>query len=150
MNEAKRKRLAEVGFQSTTVADFLGLSAGQSKLIEIKLALTGALKEFRENSSLSQTQLAESIGSSQSRVAKMEAGDPHVSLDLIIRALLTLGMTRSELADVLAPQKSWPHSIPLIKASLTLEPNAGHYKFTTCSQSSKPTSDSDGKKTLGA
>jgi hypothetical protein len=35
--------------------------------------------------------LAAKIQSSQSRVAKMEAGDPSVSLDLLIRSLITLG-----------------------------------------------------------
>ena len=41
------------------------------------------------------------MGSSQSRIAKIESGDPSVSLDLIIRALLTSGATRQELAQVI-------------------------------------------------
>ena len=41
------------------------------------------------------------MGSSQSRVAKIESGDPSVSLDLIVRALLTTGATRQELAQVI-------------------------------------------------
>jgi len=106
MDEAKRKRLAAAGYQSTNVTDFLGLSTEQSELIEIKVALTLALKKQRSRISLSQIDLAERIGSSQSRVAKMESGDPHVSLDLIIRALLALGMTRCELASVISPRHS--------------------------------------------
>lgn len=104
MNEAKRKWLEDAGFRVGTVAEFLGLTQAESELIEIKLSLTHALKQQRCKSGLSQCQLAEKIGSSQSRVAKMEAGDPHVSLDLMIRALLALGMTRPELAAAISPQ----------------------------------------------
>ncbi len=71
MDTAKRERLEAKGFRVSTVADFLGLSTEQSELIEIRVALTLALKEQSEGSSLSQSQLAEQIGSSQSRVAKM-------------------------------------------------------------------------------
>ena len=82
-------------------------------LIEINLAFTNALRKQRETSGLPQAELAGKIGSSQSRVAKMEAGDPHVSLDLMIRALLAAGMTRTELADVIAgrrPEEAAPVS----------------------------------------
>ena len=34
--------------------------------------------------------------STQSRVAKMEAGDPSVSVDLLIRTLLALGLNRQQ------------------------------------------------------
>ncbi len=101
MDTAKRERLEAKGFRVSTVADFLGLSTEQSELIEIRVALTLALKKQREGSSLSQSQLAEQIGSSQSRVAKMQAGDPHVSLDLMIRALLATGMTRGRIAETI-------------------------------------------------
>jgi DNA-binding XRE family transcriptional regulator len=106
MDEAKRKRLEKAGFRIGTVAEFLGLTPEQSELIEIKLVLTDALRKQRETSGLSQAELAEKIGSSQSRIAKMEAGDPHVSLDLMIRALLAAGMTRRELASVIAGQEA--------------------------------------------
>ncbi len=63
----------------------------------MKLCLTNALKEARQKRRLSQTDLAQRLGSSQSRVAKIEAGDPSVSLDLIVRALFATGATRREL-----------------------------------------------------
>jgi len=47
---------------------------------------------------LSQQQLASLIKSSQSRVAKMEAGDPTVSLDLLVKTLLALGASDRDLA----------------------------------------------------
>ena len=104
MDSEKHKRLEKAGFRVTTVAEFLGLSPAESELIEIKLAFTYALRKQRETSGFSQAELAGKIGSSQSRIAKMEAGDPHVSLDLMIRALLAAGMTRGELAEVIAGQ----------------------------------------------
>ena len=106
MDAEKRERLEKVGFRIGTVAEFLGLTQAQSDLIEIKLAFTDALKKQRMTSELSQAELAEQIGSSQLRVAKMEAGDPHVSLDLMIRALLAAGMTRNALAEVVAGKPS--------------------------------------------
>lgn len=59
------------------------------------------VKELRKNKNLSQNALAKKMGSSQSRIAKIESGDPSVSLDLIVRALLTSGATRQELAQVI-------------------------------------------------
>jgi alkylhydroperoxidase/carboxymuconolactone decarboxylase family protein YurZ len=40
--------------------------------------------------------------SSQSRVAKIETGDPSVSLDLLVRAVLSAGATKKEIARALA------------------------------------------------
>ena len=39
--------------------------------------------------------------SSQSRVTKIEAGDPTVSLDLLVRAVLAAGTTKKELGKML-------------------------------------------------
>jgi hypothetical protein len=41
------------------------------------------------------------LASSQSRVAKMEKGDPSVSIDLLIRSLFNLGMSKKYLAQIL-------------------------------------------------
>lgn len=146
MDEAKRKRLAEAGYQATTVADFLGLSAEQSELIEIKLALTFALKQQRSKSSLSQSQLAEKIGSSQSRVAKMEAGDPHVSLDLMIRTLVAAGMTRGEIAQAMLPKPA-----SALQSQAPSQKIVGkHYTFTTSPQRPRVGGTSGDKKVFGA
>jgi predicted XRE-type DNA-binding protein len=106
MDEARRKRLEDAGFRIGTVAEFLGLTPEQSELVEIKVNLSAAVRQQRSTSSLSQSKLAEKIGSSQSRVAKMERGDASVSLDLLIRALIAQGMTRRELASVIAGQEA--------------------------------------------
>jgi DNA-binding XRE family transcriptional regulator len=111
MNTAKRKRLEAAGWSVGSTADFLELSPEEAAFIELKLRLSESLKLRRKNQKLSQDTLARKIKSSQSRVAKMEAGDPTVSLDLIVRALLATGATQRDLAKVVAPSgKSSSHS----------------------------------------
>ena len=102
MNKSKRDRLRKAGWTVGTAADFLGLSEAEEALVELKLTLSRKLRERRTKRRLSQGQLAKLLGSSQSRVAKMEAGDPSVSIDLLVRSLLTMGATRKELANVIA------------------------------------------------
>jgi DNA-binding XRE family transcriptional regulator len=102
MDTKKRKHLEAAGFHIGTAAEFLELTPEESALIEMRLALSQALRNRRDAASLTQAALARRIGSSQSRVAKMEAGDPSVSLDLLIRALLAAGATRREVGQALA------------------------------------------------
>ena len=102
MDAKKRKRLEAAGFAVGSAADFLGLTAEEAALVEMRLALSRALRERRAEAGLTQAALARRIGSSQSRVAKMEAGDPSVSLDLLIRALLAVGASRREVGQALA------------------------------------------------
>ena len=104
MNKNKRERLRRAGWTVGSVTEFLGLTEAEAALVELKLTLSRRLKEQRARSHLSQGQLAKLLGSSQSRVAKMEAGDPSVSIDLLIRSLLAIGTTRKELAAVIAHQ----------------------------------------------
>jgi ribosome-binding protein aMBF1 (putative translation factor) len=98
MDKHKKKQLQKNGWHFGSVGEFLNLTPSESEYIELRLNLAACLKRKRLNSGLSQTTLAKQTGSSQSRIAKMEAGDPSVSIDLLIRALLTLGATRDELA----------------------------------------------------
>ena len=106
MKSAKRKQLETKGWKTGTVAEFLQLSPEESAYIEMKLALRKNRQERRKDKSLTQKQLARLLRSSQSRVAKMEAGDPSVSLDLLVRSLLILGETRRGLAKVLSEPRS--------------------------------------------
>jgi DNA-binding XRE family transcriptional regulator len=99
---AKVKRLKAADWKAGTVGEFLGLSDDEAALVELKLALMAAVKQARTKRGLSQTALAQRIGSSQSRVAKIETGDPSISLDLIVRAFLATGATRRELGRVFA------------------------------------------------
>jgi len=106
MKSAKKKRLEAKGWKVGTVAEFLDLSPEESAYIEMKLALSKNLQERRKDKNLTQEQLAHLLKSSQSRVAKMEAGDPSVSLDLLVRSLLILGESRKSLAKILSEQRS--------------------------------------------
>jgi DNA-binding transcriptional regulator YiaG len=108
MDTAKRARLEAAGFRVGSVAEFLALTPEESALVEMKLALSAALKQQRQAQQLSQTALAKRLQSSQSRVAKMEAGDPSVSIDLLMRALLAAGATREELGKVIAAGSGLP------------------------------------------
>ena len=109
MKRAKQKKLVERGWRVGTPAEFLALTPEEAAFVEIKLALSDALRAQRQTVNLSQTQVARKLGSSQSRVAKMEAGDPSVSLDLLIRALLTLGATKRTVARTIETARL-PHA----------------------------------------
>lgn len=102
MNKNKQKRLTAAGFRVGTATEFLGLDADEHILLEIRLALADAVRAQRKKAGWTQTELGRRMRSSQSRVAKLEAGDPSVSIDLLIHALVSLGCTRRQLARVLA------------------------------------------------
>ena len=97
MDKRKKERLAKKGWKTGSVAEFLNLSAEESAYVEMKLALSEKLRERRRRKKLTQAELARAIESSQSRVAKMEAGDPTVSIDLLVKSLLALGVSKKEL-----------------------------------------------------
>lgn len=103
MDSIKRQQLEDRGWKFGTVEEFLGLSPEEAAFVELKLALSKRLKELRVSHQLSQTALARRLNSSQSRVAKMEAGDPSVSTDLLIRALFSVGATPQDVAEAIAP-----------------------------------------------
>ena len=106
MRSSKRERLEKKGWKVGTVEEFLDLSPEESAYIEMKLRLSESLRRRRKRRKLSQVQLAKLIKSSQSRVAKMEGGDPSVSIDLLIRSLLALGASNRELAKVISSSQS--------------------------------------------
>jgi len=101
MDGKKVEQLRKRGIVPTTVEDLLGLSPEELALINLKLHLVKLVKEMRKKGGLTQADLAKQIGSSQPRVAKIENGDPAVSLDLIFRALLTLRVPTQEIAFVI-------------------------------------------------
>jgi DNA-binding XRE family transcriptional regulator len=101
MRKKKKARLVSAGWRVGSVRDFLGLSKAEEAMVELRLALSRGLRERRARRKLSQVQLARLLGSSQSRVAKMESADPSVSIDLLVRSLLAMGATQSDLAQVI-------------------------------------------------
>jgi ribosome-binding protein aMBF1 (putative translation factor) len=102
MLESKRRKLAAKGWVTGDAKDFLGLSKEEAAYIELRLKLAEGLKSKRQSKGVTQMELAQTLSSSQSRVAKMEAGDPTVSLDLLVKSLLALGTSRRQLASIIA------------------------------------------------
>lgn len=98
MKKSKREKLKAAGWAVGSVREFLGLSDADAALIEMKLSLSRSLRERRQRRGLSQVELAKRLRSSQSRVAKMEAGDPSVSMDLLVSSLLVLGAKPTDLS----------------------------------------------------
>lgn len=101
MEKRKQRKLEAQGWRVGSAADFLGLSSEEAALIEMKLRLSQAVRARRTALRLSQVALAKRLGSSQSRIAKMEAGDASVSIDLLMKALVTLGATPSDVGKAL-------------------------------------------------
>jgi DNA-binding XRE family transcriptional regulator len=112
MRKSKRTRLKAAGWVVGSVKEFLGLSEAETALIEMKLALSQSLRDRRKKQGLSQVQLAERLQSSQSRVAKIEAGDPSVSMDLLVSSLLILGASSADLAKTIRGEekRKGPHA----------------------------------------
>ena len=102
MESDKRRRLEKAGWKVGSTAEFLDLTPEESDYIALKMALADSLRQVRTRKNMTQSDLAALLESSQSRVAKMEAGDPSVSLDLLIRSLLSLGVSRENLARLIA------------------------------------------------
>jgi ribosome-binding protein aMBF1 (putative translation factor) len=108
MRGNKRQRLETKGWKVGSASEFLGLSSQEEAYIEIKLRLAPSLRDQRLRRRMTQSDLAKAIKSSQSRVAKMEAGESSVSLDLLVRTLLALGTSSSNLSRLLSPRRSAP------------------------------------------
>ena len=106
MKTSKRKKLGDAGWKVGSAREFLGLSDEEAAFVELKLTLSASLKECRTSQGLSQSELAKRLRSSQSRVAKMEASDPAVSVDLLIRALFAAGAKRKDIAKAIAKSES--------------------------------------------
>ncbi|WP_041522994.1 helix-turn-helix transcriptional regulator [Gilvimarinus agarilyticus] len=101
MRADKRKELEATGWTVGDASDFLGLTPEESAYIDMKISLGNALRERRKSQQISQVALAKRVKSSQSRIAKMEAGDPSVSIDALIKSLLALGASSMELSKAI-------------------------------------------------
>lgn len=108
MNKTKLSRLKQAGWKVGSVREFLGLTPEEEALIEMRLALARAVKQRRLTLEWTQSELAKRLGSSQSRVAKLEAADASVSLELLVRSLLALGATRQDVGRILGRKLNAP------------------------------------------
>ena len=101
MDKNKKRQLEAKGYRIGDAKDFLGLSPEESAYIDMKMALSQALVHKRKQRRLTQSELARKLNSSQPRIAKMEKGDPTVSLDLLVKALLAMGATKKSIAKTI-------------------------------------------------
>lgn len=97
MSTKKLERLKAGGWEVGNTENFLQLSEDEARFVALKLSLVSAVKKSRMKRKLSQVDLAQRMKSSQSRIAKIEAGDPSVSLDLMVRALIASGATTRDI-----------------------------------------------------
>ena len=105
MHNNKKKKLEEKGWKTGGAKDFLGLSDEEGAYIETKLRLSERFREHRLHRKMPQADTAKLIKSSQSRVAKMEAGDKTVSLDLSVRSLIALGASSRGVLKLISNRK---------------------------------------------
>jgi ribosome-binding protein aMBF1 (putative translation factor) len=105
MKKSKKDRLEAAGWRVGSAEDLLGLSREEAAFVEMKLALAESIRRRRQAKGLTQGELAEQLGSSQSRVAKMESADSSVSIDLMLKSLLAMGASRGELAKIIGQRR---------------------------------------------
>lgn len=105
MKSEKKAKLKAAGWSVGDAGDFLDLTDEERAFIETKLALAEGVRKHRTRRRLSQAELGRRLGSSQSRVAKMEAADPSVSVDLMVRSLFRLGASRAEVAQIIRKRR---------------------------------------------
>ncbi len=110
MKASKQKQLEATGWSVGSASEFLELSDAEEMLVNMKLALARKVKEMRLKKKLTQQALARLIGSSQSRVAKLEVADRSVSMELLVRSLVTMGATRAQVGRIVGTQVVQPKS----------------------------------------
>jgi ribosome-binding protein aMBF1 (putative translation factor) len=102
MKPDRQKRLEAAGFKFGSASEFLKLSSAESALVELRLILAHDVRRRRRALRFSQAELARRLGSSQSRIAKLEAAEPNVSLDLLFRAMLATGAKVRDVGRLIA------------------------------------------------
>ena len=106
MKASTKKKLESAGWHVSGAKEFLSLTEAEEQLVEMKLALARILRSARERHHLTQAELAKRVRSSQSRVAKMEAGDVSISLDLLMKTLFAAGAESRDVAKaVTSPRR---------------------------------------------
>lgn len=98
MDMAKVRRIQAAGWSVGDTSELLELTPAEVAYIEVRLELAACFRSLRLDGGMTQVEVAHRLGSSQSRVAKMEAADPSVSLDLMVKALLNLGATPGDIS----------------------------------------------------
>ena len=106
MKASKRKKLEAAGWKVGSASAFLELSDAEEMLVNMKLALAANVRTMRQEKSITQEELAKRIGSSQSRIAKMEVADRSVSMELFVRSLAALGASRTQIGKIVGTRSA--------------------------------------------
>lgn len=101
MRASKQKNLEAAGWKVASTAEFLGLSDAEEILVTMKVALAKRVRSMRQEKRITQLGLAKLIGSSQSRVTKLETADRSVSMELLIRSLVAMRATRAQIGKIM-------------------------------------------------
>lgn len=94
-----KKRIPK-GWTEGTVQELLDLTDAEAAIVEMRLNLAERVRARRRAKGLTQADLAEKIHSTQPRVAKLEQAEG--SLEMLLRALFALGISRKEVAKLFA------------------------------------------------
>jgi DNA-binding XRE family transcriptional regulator len=118
MKTAKREKLEAAGWKVGSATEFLELSDAEEMLVNMKLALAANVKTLRQQKKITQQELAKRIGSSQSRIAKLEVADPSVSMELFVRSLAALGASRAQIGKIVGTRGVTQRTAPRRKKQL--------------------------------
>jgi transcriptional regulator with XRE-family HTH domain len=99
MDKDKQAKLALKGWKIGTVNEFLDLTPAEATYIELRLALSENLKQ--RQTQITSSQFAQLLNANSSQIEKLETREAEVTLDFLIRSLLTLGATVKELAEIM-------------------------------------------------
>jgi DNA-binding XRE family transcriptional regulator len=102
MKKSKKEKLQKLGYIVTDTKEYLGLSDEEMALIDLKIQLMNKLRVIRKKAGVTQKELAKIMQTSQSRIAMLEGGSSDVSLDLVCKALFALGISKKQIAKVIA------------------------------------------------
>ena len=102
MDPKKKQRLEAQGWKFGDYADFLGMSAEEKAVVEMRLAAAREVDRLREEQGVSQRELARRMGTKQPTVSRMLAEPASTTFDSLFRALLALGSTPRKIAAALA------------------------------------------------
>jgi len=116
MKASKQKKLEEAGWKVGSTAEFLELSEAEETLVSMKVSLAKEVRAVRQKKSITQQRLAKLIGSSQSRIAKLETADRSVSMELLIRSLVAMGTTQAQIGKIVGKSESSRSTVPKKKS----------------------------------
>ncbi len=102
MTHVKLPRLSAAVWTVGDATDFLDLPVEDGDYVELKTALATLLHERRRAAALTQATMARQVGTSQPRLVKMGHADATVSVDLLVRTLLSAGASRQDIARAIA------------------------------------------------